>query len=231
MTGRDLVSASLRKIGAIASGDTLDSQEATDGLAELNRMLGTWSNEGLMIPAVSEEAPITLVSGQASYTLGPSGDLTTRPLSIEKAVIRDGTMDYPPMRILTLDEFAAIPDKSVQSTIPYALYDAGGFPERTITLYPEPSEAKELVLWTKRALSSVALDTTISLPPGYEDTLVYNLAIRLAPEYGRAVSQEVATAATESKNALRRANYKPRLLQCDLAVAGGRSCSIYSGGS
>jgi hypothetical protein len=220
MTGRDLVTATLKKIGVLASGETPTADEATDALSELNRMLGFWSTEGLLIFATTAETALTLTPGDATITLGASGDITTRPQAIESAVIRDGNTDFP-LKVLTLTEYASITNKSIQSTLPEALYDDGGYPQRTITLWPVPSAAKSLVLFTKRALTEIAtLDTTVSLPPGYEDTIIYNLAVRLGPDYGRAVSDAVVMMAMETKASLKRANYKPSVMSMDPAMVG-----------
>lgn len=231
MTGRDVVTAALKKIGALAPSESIAASEASDGLAELNRMLGSWSNEGLLIYAITAETPLTLTPSQATYTLGISGSITTRPQKIEKALIRDGTLDLPVNVLLSLSEFAAIALKSMQSTYPTDLYDDGGYPRRTITLYPVPSAAKSLVLFTKRALTAIStLDTAVSLPPGYEDAMVWNLAERLAPEYGKALSEVVMMKAIDTKAAIKNANHKPSYLRCDDALVSGGMFNIITGG-
>jgi hypothetical protein len=230
MTGRDLVSASMRLIGALAAGESPDAQEATDGLASINRMIDSWSTEGLLIYAITQEAALTLTAGDATVTMGASGDITTRPQKIVAAAIRDGSMDYP-VSILSAEEYAAIPNKSVQSTYPTSLYDDGGYPQRTLTLYPVPNAAKSLVLFTKRALSTItSLDTAVSLPPGYERALVYNGALELAPEFGRPVPDAVAMIAMESKAGLKRANHRGSYLRVDSALMPSPSqFNIYTG--
>lgn len=227
MTGRDLISASLRLIGVKASGESLEASEATDGLASLNRMIGSWSNEGLLIHAITAETPLTLTAGDASITMGASGDITTRPQSIEKAVIRSGSMDYP-LSPMTLEEYSSISNKSTQG-IPDRYYDDGAYPQRTITFYPVPSSAYSFVPWTKRALTALTLDADISLPPGYEDALTYNLSIRLAPEYGKSVPAEVAAIAVETKDQIKSKNHRPSLLRCDDALVGHGGYDINRG--
>lgn len=60
-------------------------------------------------------------------------------------------------------------------------------------------EAKGIGMgWTE--LSGASLN--ISIPTEAEEAVAYNLAIRLAPEYGRSVSQEVATIADDGYRAL-----------------------------
>lgn len=235
MTGRDLVSASLRLIGALAPGETLAAQEATDGLSALNRMISSWSTENLLIYArVRNE--LTLVAGTASYTVGTSGNLnTSRPVRIEEALLRDETqspaVEYP-VRILSLAEWTAIRAKATSSDIVTALYAEGTYPLETLNLYPTPSAAHKLVLWSLKPLTAIAtLDTAVSLPEGYEEALVYNFSIRLAPEYGRAVPDSVAVIAQESKAAIKRANHKPSYLRADDALFGGSSFNILTGES
>jgi hypothetical protein len=135
-----------------------------------------------------------------------------------------------PVRLLTLEEYASIPDKTATATYPHSLYDDGGYPQRTIKLYPVPSAAHKLVLYTKRALTQIAtLNTDVSFPPGYEEMCIYNLALRLAPEYGRPVSAEIAMVAQESKANIKRANHRPALLRCDDGLTGSGAFNIYTG--
>lgn len=236
MTGRDLVTACLRLIGAVAPGESLEASEATDGLAALNSLLGSWSNKRLLIFTQTTEAAITLTPNDATYTLGAGGTITTRPQRIDGALIRDDSVspavDQPPMDLLTRDQYMRIAVKDVTSPCPTALYDDGGFPQRTVTLYPVPSAAKKLILYTLRPLTSIAtLDTELSFPPGYERAIKYNGAIDLSPEYGKIPSQEVKDIAKEALADIKRANHIPLYLRCDPAVLGGGCFDIYSGGS
>lgn len=233
MTARELVTASLKLIGAIAPGESLAAQEASDALSALNRMISSWSTERLLIYARHRETPFTLSASDATVTMGSSGDITTRAQWIDSAAIQDATTstEYP-VRLLTQPEYAAIADKTLTAAYPTALFDDGGYPQRTLTLWPIPSAAHKLVLYTLRPISSVStLDTSISLPPGYEEALIYNLAIRLAPEYGRSAPAEVVAIATEAKAGIKRANHRPSYLTInDVPASPGGSFDINTGG-
>jgi hypothetical protein len=227
MTGRDWVTAALKKIGVLATGESLDAEEATDGLAEGNRLLSSWSTEGLMVHAITAESPLTLVAGDSTVTLGISGDITTRPVTIEQAVVRSGTTDYAPLVPLSAEQYAAIATKSSEG-IPGFYFDDGGYPQRTLTLWPVPSSADSLLLWTRRALTQIAtIDTSVSLPDGYEDALIYNLAVRLAPEYGRPVPDVIGLLAQETKQNLKRINQRPAYLRCDAIPTSSRAGGWY----
>lgn len=231
VTGRDLVSACMRLIGALAPGETSNATEATDGLASINRMIDSWSNEGLLVYSVTQESPFSLVPGDGTVTLGTSGDITTRPMSVERAIVRNGTTDFP-LNIISSEEYTSIQSKILESSLPNCIYDDGGYPQRILYLYPVPSAAYQLILWTKRPITTIAtLDTTISLPPGYERALVYNGAIELSADYGRPPNELVYNIANESKATLKRLNHRASYLRADNALVAGRSFNFEKGES
>jgi len=229
MTGQDLVSASLRKIGVLASGETADSASSTDALNELNRMLATWSTEGLLVYSKVRET-FTLSGGLGSYSMGTGATFdTTRPIKIVDAAISISGLEYR-MRIITVDEYARVTLKGLQG-IPGYLYPEGTYPNETLNFYPVPTTGYTFVCYSWKPLASVAsTNSTVSLPPGYEDALVYNLAVRLAPEYGKSLDPVVAETALATKASIKRINSKPQFLYADNALvqmgANGRPMSI-----
>lgn len=233
MTGRDLVSASLRLIGAIAQGEAPAASEVTDGLAAINRMIDSWSTESLIIYADAKEE-FTLVVGQQDYTMGPSGNFnTTRPLRFLQATIKvDSTtpaIEYQ-LNFKSLTEWVMIKQKGLSSNIPSDIYVEASYPLATVSLYPVPSVANKVVLYTQKQVTSIATpDTVIALPPGYEDALVYNAALRLAPEYGKAPSELVMALAIETKANIKRLNIKSSYLRVDDALITPARFNIYTG--
>ncbi len=228
-TVRDRIKRSMRLIGAIAAGETPAAEELADALESLNAMIGEWSNEKLLIYSEDREI-FDLVAGTASYTIGEDGTYdTSRPQKIERAAIRVGTQEFP-VEVINLEQFASIPIKASTSTIPQRLYYNTTAPLGTITLWPTPSAAEELVLYSWKPLTEFAsVATTVSLPPGYNQAIDTNLAVVLAPEYGKPVSADLARLATESKAAIKRMNIKPHLLSVDLALRSTGSFNINEG--
>lgn len=233
-TVRDLIKGSLRLIGAIATGETPSADEQADGLSSLNRMLDRWSAENLLIYAVVREE-FTLTPGTQSYTIGSSGTFnTSRPVRIERATIEEQSGDTPeyPVEILSLDEWALITTKNTQSEIPSKLFAEGTYPLDTLKLWPVPSAANKIVLYSLKPLTAFsAVGDTVSLPSGYEDAIVYNLALRLAPEYGKQPDAAIVIEATEAKENIKRMNIKPQYLSCDPGVLsrGGGGFNIMTG--
>lgn len=219
MTVRELIEGAMKLIGAIAAGETASASEAADGLVSANLLLDSWSNENLVMHTKVREE-VAMVAGTATYTMGTAGTFSaTRALKIEHAGIEraDGSSTLEtPLRILNQKEWADIYDKELSSEVPQAIFADGAYPVETITVWPEPTAAHKLVLYSWKALTQFAsVNTTISLPPGYLRALRYNLALEIAPEYGKDPSALVMAAASESKENIKRMNAKPHYLAAD----------------
>lgn len=236
MTPRDLITGSLRLIGVVASGETPPASELTDGMSALNDMLDSWSVEGLIVYKTTRES-FALVANQAQYTMGTSGTpdfSSARPVDIEDAAIELTTSSPTvevPMDILNDHQWAAEKIKGTTSTIPTKLHPQGTYPNETFDIWPVPQTNYNLILYTKKPLTTfTSLSTAISVPPGYQRAMRYNLAIELAPEYGKEPSQTVLDIADKSRRWVKRQNSKPRYLEMDAGAGGrGKRFNILSG--
>lgn len=222
MTGLDLISAALRLIGVLASGESPSASEATDGLSSLNDMIDSWSNENLLIPSKVREV-FPLVVGQQTYTWGTGGNFNSpRPQKIEQALIQIVAYTPPlelPMKILNQEQFAGILLKTLTSTYPMYIYCDNAYPLANVNVWPVPGQGDNLVFYSWKPLTEIAtLTTQISLPPGYQRALRYALAVELAPEYGRAVSPAVSETADVAVASIKRMNWQPNYLRVDNAL-------------
>lgn len=233
-TTRDLIKGSLRLLGVIAPGESPTADEQSDALNALNEMLSSWSNERLLAYyRVREE--FTLTSGQSSRTIGTTGNfVTSRPQEIEEATIEDQsaspTAEYG-LQILSFSEWAAIIQKDSTADVPTKLYYEPTYPNGTLNLWPVPSAANKIVLYSRKPLSSLAIGDTLALPPGWEEALRYNLAVKIAPEYGVAPQMEVKEIALTSRAAIEGTNNQQlNLMRVDAALLrGGSSFNITLG--
>jgi len=182
----DITKRSLRLLNVLAAGDTLKASPAADGLAILNNLIESISNEEDMQYGRTQITH-TLTASDGSYTIGASGDITTTwPMRIETAFIRDTDSNDYPMQIINSEQYSTLWLKTLETTYPFYLYYNRQWPNGTLKLFPEPSSALTLVLNVWPQISTFAAGTTtVSLPPGYERFFEYALAIELAPEYGR----------------------------------------------
>jgi hypothetical protein len=222
LTGEDLIASSMRLIGAIATGESPSAAEASDGLSALNLLLDSWSTESLLIiTKIREEFP--LVVGQKIYTWGIGGDFNSeRPQQVENALIQppnNNPVLEIPMEILNKDQYAVTALKNLQSSFPLSVYNDGNYPYSNISVWPVPAAACIIVFYSWKPLGQLStLQTAIEFPPGYLRALRYNLAVELAPEFGRPLPPEVADIAAQSKAAIKRMNTEPLYMQVDSAI-------------
>jgi hypothetical protein len=223
-TGRDLVQAALRKIGVVSAGESMEADEAADAIAEVNRMLGTWNAQGLMIHAHAI-ARHTLVTDQESYTIGPgSADFdTARPEKIVRANLFDPAGEYIAAELHLRDVYWWADRRPAfeTSSLPRDLFYNPAAPGGTLHLSPAPDRAYLLELTTWGLLTALGLDTDVALPPGYEDAMVLTAAERLAPEYGASAPASVSSQASDARAWLKSRNLRTPPVVPDYA-AGGR---------
>lgn len=232
MTVRDLIERVLKKIGVLASGETAGASMAVDTLDDMNALIDSWKNNGLMIYENNIRS-LTLVSGQQTYTIGASGDFNAvRPVSISQAKYVSNDIEYD-IEIITKDEWANIPDKQTSSDIPTKLYYNPAYPLGELNFWPKPSGAASVKIYDPKPVERFAsLNTTVSLPPGYENLLILGTADYIGPDYGRELSQRQLQILTETKADIMRKNTVPVFIACDDTGAGsrGRTFDIMTGG-
>lgn len=216
-TARTLITAAMKEIQVLQSGEVPTADEAQDALATLNRMIGMWSAEGLMVWFDTVEA-LTLIIGTAEYTIGTGGTMsTTRPEDIKQAYIRVDSTDHP-LEIISHGEYQSFPNKATSGRPAYLAFNPA-YPLGKIHLYPTPDAAWSIYLVSHKPLTAwTALDTDVSLPAEYDGAIVANLAIALAPQYGASVRNDVAGAALWGRRLIKRRAATP-VATVDLEVA------------
>ena len=86
-------------------------------------------------------------------------------------------------------------------------------PDVTVTLWPVPSAAMSLYLWSNKLITSFPdLTTDVVLPPGYERAIAYSLSEEIAPEYEVPVSASVVMKAAQARKNIKRINTQVPLM-------------------
>ena len=177
-TVTQLIHSSFRLIGAIASGEVLETNELNDAFASLNQMLGLWNTEGASL--FSRQRVTISTTSSNSYTLA------TRPVRIESASVASGGIDSR-LEIVDSAGWESVPEKAATSVYVRVLYCDYGYPTATVYIAPIPRLSGTLELWIWLPIAQFATVTdSIDLPPGYEQAIRYNFAVALLPEYPRA---------------------------------------------
>ena len=230
MTVNTLITATLRLIGVVAAAETPRAEDTQDAFARLNDMVDAWASERLTIYQSVRTTKI-LTASQASYTIGTAGNIAiARPIFLDAVALLSGTTEYP-VELLTEEAWNAISQKTLESTWPTKAYYNPTYPSGTLSLWPVPTDSTaSLVLYVPTAVPQfTSTGQTVSVPPGYQEALRYNLAVRLCPEFGRVLDPVVAALAVETKAALKRANVRVTELRVDDALLRGSAFDINTG--
>lgn len=205
-TARELITRSMRLVEIIGQDETPEASELNDALLTFNEMLSFWSAEYAPVFLETKES-FSLTSNDGEYTIGSGADFNTvRPLRILHAFVRDGSNDYP-LEIIDQAEYAAIGDKTEQGSYPDFLYYDANYPTGKIFLWPLPGAGYTLHLYSEKPLTEPAtLDDVLVLPPGHSMAYRFNLAVILAPEWGKEPPRTVENIARKTKLAIENAN-------------------------
>lgn len=236
-----LLRAALRKAGVtLAPGRGPSQEQIQEAIGEQNRMIGGWNCNPLNIFTTSIDR-YTTIANQQDHTIGrdPTGTYTAdfngpRPQEIVRANLllpnADESIDKVRRKLEVWDDrqWAARQYQAVY-TYPEGLYYDGGCDGVTgfakIYFFPIPDSALEVELYTWQTIPTfTSMDDAVILPPGYEDAIVNNLAVRLASmpwpvQVG--MNRQVAVDAVRSLTLIQSLNATAPRLHSDRAMTGG----------
>ncbi len=220
ITINDLVKKAYRKLNVVAEGGSLEPEQLTDGISDINDIIEQWNTEKL-IPYYIEQSTLTLTASQNEYTVGSGGDFNiTRPKRILKGTITKSNRTYP-MSILTYSDWMDIYNKNSESQLPRWLYYETSFSSGLGKIYLNyvPSEANTLTIANETQISSLSSGANIetALPPEFRKALVDVLAFEMLPRYpSEANGQLIKFHADESLNKIRRLNFKNVMVESQI---------------
>jgi hypothetical protein len=222
MTPADLIGSAFQRAGIYGADRIVSAEDMQTGFECLNEMIDSWSVESLYLyQLVTQTLPS--VTGQATYTLGPTGDFVgVRPTSIENVIYTDGSIDYTVVQ-MTQDQYDQIPYKAAAG-IPSAFAYEPSLPLGVLSLYPVPSTGGTLNVQTAQQLTQfAAINTDIAFPPGYRAAIRQTLAVELCAEFSVTPSAALVGTATRAKRAVRRMNSRTPILDVPTGRAGTRN--------
>lgn len=196
-TALSVVTQALRKIQVGTGGEPLDEEDSSIGLDALNAMIRTWAADGVRL-WLTETQSVAVVAATATYTL------SSRPLDVLMGYRRTSDQDTP-MRMVTREEYQRLPNKTSAGT-PFLFWPNRTRTTTTVSVYPVPAAADVTAGTTlrfdvKRQIEDVtATGQEAELPAEWLECLIYNLAVRVAPEFGKTPSALVTAMALDLYN-------------------------------
>ena len=224
-TAQQIIRSALLQIGALSGNESPSAAEGQDGLARLNELIDDWGVQPLTA-RVQQRVVADLVTGQSTYTIGLTGDFNVvRPTAIDYcALLLTNTTPETevPLSPLTEDAYQAISQKALENAQPTSWYFESTIPLAQIVVWPIPdNDTYDLVIYYAELFAQFpSLTASVLLPPSYARALRTNLAVELAPEYGKVVTPDLRLQAGDALGTLKRSNVVMTDLAVDPALTG-----------
>lgn len=232
-TALQLIEDGLALTNSVGADQTLTADEVALGLRAFNDVLEAWSIDDLAVYA-TQNITINTAVGQTTYTIGTGGNWNVqRPVFIREPsyIVYQNVSFY--IKEMTQEQYNGIALKTQQSIIPEWFLYENTFPLGLVTLWPVPSQILPITFSVGNILSAVAsAGTTISFPPGYAKGFLYNLAVELAPYFGKQITKypDIIKTYKDTMGLIKRANLTPAILKFDPQALGGSNIGWnYSG--
>lgn len=149
-----------------------------------------------------------------NYTI-PGNFAIARPLRIRNSYTRVTTssasgLDYWFDCEVSFERYKEIGYKSVPGPWPFEAAYLSTFPYGSLRVYPNPTIAGQVFLYTDVILSNfISLTQAVSLPQGYGRSLKKLLGLELCPIFGKTPSPQLITQCKEAKDLLKNQNMEP----------------------
>lgn len=184
LTTNELIAKAFGLLGKASEGKSLSARMYEDGRSSLNLLVKTWQAAPHLW--LLTEGSVTLVASQADYALATLFSVKPmRVISIRRRVT-SSSIDVPLLE-MSRQEYYDQPNKSIASVPTSFYYD----PQRatgTLSIWPTPSTATASaqtlkVTYLRRIEDFDGSADDADLPQEWLEALVYNLAVRLMPQY------------------------------------------------
>jgi hypothetical protein len=233
-TAGSIINLALKMIGVLGVGQSAQAEDVNDAMTVMNMMLAQWQRKRWLVYALDDVSMTS--TGSEVYTLGATGTWAIpRPDKIEAAFVRllypasAQQVDYQLDLLESREDYNRIALKGLSTFPQIAFYDAA-YPVGNLYLWPWPASSQfEIHLSIKTQLSSFSdLTDTMTLPPEYQEALLYNLAARLRIAYGLPPDPPTNALALVALNTIRNANAQVPRLQIPKSITRNGLYNIYS---
>lgn len=178
-----IITAALRKIGAVAQGASPTTEDLTNGMQALNALVSEYQTFGMPLWKRTQYS-LALVASTTTYTIGIGQSINIAfPLKVLEAVIRDSSGSAQVVNQISRDAFnllnTGVTGKPVQFTYqPYTNYGI-------LKVWPSPNTAYTMEITYQAPVEGfTSASETPDFPQEWQNALIYGLAALLAPEYG-----------------------------------------------
>lgn len=213
----DIVNSAMTEIGALAGGESPSSNDLAAVLQKLQRLIDSMNARRPMVYNVNF-TKFTMPANTSPVTIGPSGifDVDQRPVDIDSIGLFLDSGSIPvelPLNKRDQQWWAAQTIKELTSSLPTDFYYSPDWPLGNIYFWPISTAQYNILLQSRTVLGEyTGFSQNFSLPPGYWDAIVYQLAVSICPMFERPASADLIGLRREAVKAIQVNNItSPRL--------------------
>lgn len=197
MKVRDLIHASARIIGIVASGENMTDAEMSDAVSALNMLLGQWSASRDYVYQ-SQDIEVQLKAGQTHYFVDA------------RLISEDAILDGQDARLY----------RDTALNVPTDALRYRRFVEGIEVIVANPQSAKLFIQSLICPEFPLKATDDIYVPVEYVRAIKYALAIELAPEYQLPITADVQMQYQQAMRIMHRAQSTPIPVKPDQTLMG-----------
>lgn len=155
ITARDIITLAMKEAGVLGVGQSLLSEDVSDGFIYLQRMIAQWQRRRWLVPNLIDIAMPG--NNNISNTIGNGGYYNTpRPDKIQAGyMVQNNTgstpVSLPLFPIFSYEDYARIAIKNLNTLPDHFFYD-GAYPLGNVFIWPIPSSAYQIHLIVKNLI-------------------------------------------------------------------------------
>lgn len=199
----NIINSALRVLGVLRSGDSVANDTAlqTDCLEALNLMIKNWQNYGLELWARETYTFSNLVAYQSTYRMTDSAYANVVPERIVQAYVTPQANVDVEVSVISMPEYWQLSNKQATGQPNQVAYNfQATYGDVYVWPVPTTNNYAFTIVYHKPYDDFDSVTDTPDLPQRWFEPLKWNLAMRLAPEFGKTVSSEIMTLAKETLN-------------------------------
>ena len=224
----DIVTDSMKEIGVLAAGEIAPIEQTADVLRKLQRLIDRYNARQVMVYNVNFST-VTIPANTNPVTIGPGGviDVNQRPVDILTMALFLNSNSTPVKLILRKRDqqwWAAQTIPSLTSSVTTDFYYSPDWPLGNIYLWPIDTVTADFQLQSQLVLTqATSYSQDFTMPPGYWDMIVYDLADSIAGMFGRQTTPDLIRKLTAARKAVQVNNLSSPRLSSDAPSSRGNS--------
>ena len=224
----DVITDSMKEIGVLAAGETAPIDQTADVLKKLQRLIDRYNAREVMVYNVNFST-YTIPANSNPVTIGPGGviDINQRPVDILSMALFLNSNSIPVK--LTLNKrdqqwWAAQTIPSLTSSVTTDFYYSPDWPLGNIYLWPIDTVTADFQLQSRLVLTeATSYSQDFTMPPGYWDLIVYDLADSIAEMFGRSSTPDLLRKLGIARKAVQVNNMQSPRLSSDAPSSRGNN--------